>query len=109
MEEIKTLINYNTNVPKRYVNKNLIRYSGFDEWININDLKTLQENIEKTFTEYVYPLVFVQFSPDKMIPENKLYKLRCWANVYRLYKNKRSDDYNMYYIYRLLLKVKNAN
>lgn len=107
MEEIKTLINYNANVPKKYVNKNFIRYDGFDDWVNMHDLKIFQDNIEKTYTEYVYPSVFVQFTHIKFIPDSKLYKLRCWANVYRLYKNKRSPDYNLYYIYRLFLKTKN--
>ena len=106
MEEIKTLIDYNAQVPKRHSNKTSVRYDGFEEWVNKDDLLCFQKNIEGTFTEYVYPSVFTQFTDIAFIPEPKLYKLRVWANIYRLYKDKRSKDYNLYYIYRLFLKTK---
>lgn len=106
MEEIKTLVNYGASVPKRHIIGTNIIYDGFEEPINKEHLLNFQKNIENTFTEYVYPAVFTEYTGASFISEQNLYRLRVWANIYRLYKDKRSSDYNLYYIYRLFLKAK---
>ena len=106
MENIKPLIGYDIIIPKCTITNTKIKYDDSKQWINLQELETFKNNIDNTFAEYVYPSIFTEFTPYKMISEINLYKLRVWANIYRQYRNVKSKEYNRYYLYKLLLKSK---
>ena len=106
MENVKLLIGFDTIIPKHIIVNNRIRYNDSKQWVSLQELQTFKDNIDKTFAEYVYPSIFTGFTPFRVISEQNLYKLRVWANIYRQYKTIKSDEYNRYYLYKLLLKSK---
>ena len=105
MSEFKTLIGYNQKPTQLTIKNGLIQYKGFDP-ISYDELIAFKNDIDKTLTEYVYPKVFTSRFKSVYIPEDRLYKLRLWANIYRYYKNTHDDNYNLYYIYRLYIKTR---
>ena len=89
MSGVSILISPKTKVPRKFELKTKICYEGFvNDLVNKEALDELKRNIETTYTEYVYPVVFTNVSGVRFIPEEHLYKLRLWANEYRdTYKN----------------------
>lgn len=110
MNTVKPLIGFDTIIPKCSIVKNRISYDDCKQWVNLDSLATFQDNIDNTFAEYVYPSVFTRFFTKyyikPLIPDQNLYKLRVWANIYRRYKSEKSEEYNRYYLYRLFLKAR---
>lgn len=96
-------------------NKNrpvLIRYGNGPELRLIN-LNKLKEKIVETKLKYVYPIVFVQFAKkyinkdDIKFDDQKLFKLRIWANQLRdSYRDNQQDvvDYLTYIIGSKIIK-----
>lgn len=105
MSGINILIKINTTIPKKKLVHGLISY-GNSEPVSYEELNKFKNGIDNTFAEYVYPRVFTKGDKNIKIPEEKLYKLRIWANVYRHYKNMHTTEYNLYYLYRLFLQTR---
>ena len=110
MNSVKPLIGFDTIIPKYTIVKNRISYDDCKKWVSLDSLNMFQNNIDSTFAEYVYPSVFTRFFTNYytklFIEEQNLYKLRVWANIYRRYKDEKSEEYNRYYLYRLFLKAR---
>lgn len=106
MTGIPLLIKPNANVPRKFELKTKVCYEGYvNNLVMKTALEEFKRNIETTYTEYVYPAVFTNASGVRFIPEENLYKLRLWANIYRDTYKDNSEEYNNYYIYRLFLKI----
>lgn len=82
-----------------------VKYEGFDVSVPESSLNKFEYNISTTTKEYVYPTVFTSLCQKAYISDESLYKLRVWANVYRLTYDKANKEYNDYYIYRLYIRT----
>ena len=92
-------------IPRRFEEEGLVWYTGFDVKVLKDTLDKFEKDILDTVSEYVYPTVFSFVGGGRRIDDDHLYKLRVWANVYRLNYSKNPQAYNQYYIYRLYLRA----
>lgn len=112
---IPKLININDDlIPIRDYSedKSCVKYQNDSFKISIDYLENLNENIINTRYEYVHPTVFTDFIKRYfnirrriIIPDNTLYKLRIWCNIYRNNIGVKSKLYSEYYLYILAKNI----
>ena len=98
-------------IPQKKIHKDKISYTGNDIWVSKTDLAQFEKNIIKTAGEYVYPTVFTSIGNESsptthpIINDLSLYRLRVWANIYRIKHSTNTIAYNEYYIYKLYTRT----